>query len=593
MKSLSRYYLNNVKWKITNPDEISYNSKEQQDILELLEQLTLKRTLLNQSASNQNAEDVYYTKAESLVGNLDIMPEAYNKSSDDSIKIYNRYSDKERFYPNLNINFNNDNSKLYKINIYDGDGLLIWHKKIQPNKILDEDFFKDGPNGEFTLDLIQKTSDTQYTYAFNNKWKVYSDKSLKNEFYLEDINNSLPINNKQIQQDLYLVPQFTSTIRTYTITFYDFDTVFDGKIMYKELKQIVCNVGTSIKEIIPIKLPYRDESDLQNGECYKFMGYTTTAPVSDRDKSMAINHEIIVVKDNMKFYPVFKKINLNESKYYLDESQGNYFGPEKYFVINKINNSNSFIYQDIYDEIEFKEEGISISPNKKVWENREKCRIVIPSLMNGKKVLEISGFSGSEQNDYYSHIYCDQDSNLLSIASRCCASISGQINNLEIFDYPESLRVIKSYAFQGNKSLKSADFRKCSNLKEVQTNAFNQAFSTSLNNGVLWLPSSLKQLQNLAFSFLPPKGLNLKIGSNEEKSLLDLSATPSDGSTTYYQVILQNTKNSMFSSVTIWSNIYNNFDDVVMTLKDGTKITFSQCIGPCNTDNYIFNPKTE
>ena len=104
-------------------------------------------------------------KWRALSGNLTIGTTAYSGS--DSINIYNEYYE---IYPDLNIDFENESSKIFNVNILNGDGSILWTRKIRNDDSITEEFLNGGPDGRFDISKVVKGNTRAETFTFANKW---------------------------------------------------------------------------------------------------------------------------------------------------------------------------------------------------------------------------------------------------------------------------------------------------------------------------------------------------------------------------------------------------------------------------------------
>ena len=104
-------------------------------------------------------------KWRALSGNLTIGTTAYSGS--DSINIYNEYYET---YPDLNIDFENERSKIFNVNILNGDGSILWTRKIRNGDSITEEFLNGGPHGRFDISKVVKGNTRAETFTFAKKW---------------------------------------------------------------------------------------------------------------------------------------------------------------------------------------------------------------------------------------------------------------------------------------------------------------------------------------------------------------------------------------------------------------------------------------
>jgi hypothetical protein len=190
----------------------------------------------------------------------------------DSFEIYNSYVNSD-LYPNLNIDFKGENAKLYNINIYNGDGKVVWHRKINVGAELNNVFLSEGPEGAFDISKIIKMNTLSSIFKFMNQWEVYNEDSGE---LLDTINASIPVYSS-VNCNLGFIPVFNEELRKYTLTFYD----VDGNVA--EIKKEE-PYGKLLSAVTRSAAPYKDDSELPYNQTYGFIGYglttTATSPVS-------------------------------------------------------------------------------------------------------------------------------------------------------------------------------------------------------------------------------------------------------------------------------------------------------------------------
>jgi hypothetical protein len=110
-----QYRLLNVDWTLDGEEEVD----ETNNTIPLVEYLLENNTY--------ETADGRLDKKQAFTGNIYVTSEAYD--GNESIDIYNEYVNSDE-YSNLDISFEDDNSKLYKIYVYDGNGKIYWQKRI-------------------------------------------------------------------------------------------------------------------------------------------------------------------------------------------------------------------------------------------------------------------------------------------------------------------------------------------------------------------------------------------------------------------------------------------------------------------------------
>ena len=286
------YNLQNVIWNITNENEISDNNI---DILD---------NLLQEDPLDINS-NITTNKSLALSGILNISNEAYNGNS--SLDLYTKYTiNEETNYPNLDINFEGEDAKLYNISIVDGDNNTIWKKKAKKNYIINSDFLATGPNGAFNLErVITKENTVAETYTFSNNWNVY-DADTFELITIIDRNSEedkSPYYNIALSKNIIISPVFIAQTRQYRVTFMKNENEILSSNTY--------DYGTKINTKIPPEIPSKDDSDLAPYETYHFKGYSLSPNATT---ALIFSDEIIVNSEDMKFYAVFSSnIDVNNS----------------------------------------------------------------------------------------------------------------------------------------------------------------------------------------------------------------------------------------------------------------------------------------
>ena len=107
---------------------------------------------------------------------------------------------------------------------------------------MNDTFLSSGPNGEFTMTMVQKQPSVSAVYTFENKWEVY-DKDGK----IDEIIGADPIYKTNVNKDIFLKPIFTEKVRQYTINFYTYNLVTDKVDSLIESKTV--DYGTLLSTI--------------------------------------------------------------------------------------------------------------------------------------------------------------------------------------------------------------------------------------------------------------------------------------------------------------------------------------------------------
>lgn len=561
---LSNYKLTDVKWTISNPDEITNST------------INTLEFLLNKSPIE--TDKGLELQENSLTGTLNITADGYNAGSEGALAIYERYlkskeiyeeitypneeafnNDKRKKfikendnyieieeynsslqyyiekiiaeYPNLDINFSGDNAQLYSVFIYDGDSNLFWQRKALPGDTIDEEFLKYGPKGSFRSTDLYKSKTPEFEYAFLNQWIVKDDSG--NQIG-NNINSAEPLN-IVINSNIHLYPVFETKKRSYFIS-------VKSKHPYTKeittLREGMFEYGTSLVDVLPQDIiPYADSSNLQLLEVYDFKGY---ALIEDGTTKVSNQYK---VNGEATLWAIFK----------LEPNVRTILHPE-WFEIDKVDHK----YNESLD-IQFNGAvGIRLKPK---YQNL-RGKITIPSTMNvnGQEipVIALKGFGGSpsiESTQAITHVFMEQDKEnyIYSIEDNAFCNSP----NLLYFDFDKcAVRTIGAYAFQLCRQLTNTSFG--NQLFFVKMNAFNQAL-TSNNPTSVFIPSSLVYIDEMGFGALKyPQGSTLEIGSIDNLSMLRITENTS------VDIFYQNSGNK-FTTINFYSNNYDAGNELVIS----------------------------
>jgi hypothetical protein len=154
---------------------------------------------------------------------------------------------------------------IYDVNILDGNGNLHWTKKIAGGSKITKEFLSSGPRGAFKIPTMSDTG--SHTYEFMNEWYINSDNGQLKPGSSVEATKGWPIfEDLIIDADVTLIPRFDSALRKYKITF----TGGTGDFYYSD----DYDYGTLLKDIVPSKIPYKDDSELNVDRTYTFVGYS-------------------------------------------------------------------------------------------------------------------------------------------------------------------------------------------------------------------------------------------------------------------------------------------------------------------------------
>lgn len=408
---LQTYSLQNIKWNISNANEITNNK------INILEDL-LDSSMIPVSIDGTHDR---VDKSLALQGTLTITEDAYNSS--DSIIIYNRYAiDPITSFINVDIDFEGETAKLYSIEVHNGDNSIVWHNKKRTGYILNEDLYADGPNGALDLDsVLVKSNDTAHVYTFANSWKIYDANSLEE---ITTISAAEPYYDTPLACDIIIIPEFNQEIRQYTITFMNEENIISsGSYDY----------GTKINTILPIMNPTKDDSMLNIYETYTFLGYSLLSSA----KVPLVFTDDFIVNSDVVYYSIFSDvISVNDSQNVNYENFA--------FILMEGG------YVDEVNSLFNIPKGYAIRPKTgKVLSGK----ITIPAYYNSLPVISIGGFGHDtnatlRQNEITGIFF--ENGSLIRVFDQ--NAFYGMLK-LQYLELPDSLRVVDSQAC-ANVSLK-------------------------------------------------------------------------------------------------------------------------------------------
>lgn len=458
------YNLQGVQWQIDDSDELEI-SENNYNIKVLNSLLTVNQARL-------------------LSGTLVITGTAYNEEN--SLDIYNKYSIDSRYnFPNLDIQFTGNRARLYEVIIKDGNGEIIWKKKTKGNYLLNAEFLSTGPFGAFNQsEAIKKSNTESQTFTFANSWTL-KDLDSNEERTLSGEN---PYDNVSLTANILLTPNFTENVRKYTINFYDGD---GNKIQSASGEY---DYGTLIENIKPATTPTKDDSLLDIYKTYTFLGYaqspTSLNPISKFTDSHKVNHDY-------NYYAIFSgetsvndSVNVNEDNFEFTLLTGERGYRES---LEADGNTNFNISS-----------GYSVKP---AAGKQLAGKITIPANHNGLPVIELGDFRGQTN---IKGIFFEEGTSIRVISSYACASGSNNLpqNNLQYFEFPDSLRVIGASAFLNcrlkmipkEKAKESTEYTLGgNNVYWIQSGAFNNSIDSDCST--LYIPSNVIRMENEAFSY--------------------------------------------------------------------------------------------
>ena len=426
------YILTNVNWTFDSNDGITDTS------IPILDYLMTKGLTINNRK-----------KEESLLGIANIPNSAYSGAN--ALTLYNKYglkSENDSSYPNLTLNFLNDNGtkKLYTVTIMNGDGEKKWSRQYANfNSISNSDLTQSSLGALNFAETVKKQDTSNTVYTFAEKWickinnKEYEIKGAdSNSFYLDLSQLKTIIETESGMQDVIIEPFFEESIKYYTVSFRNRET---GEEFYK-INNIQHNA--SFEEVRPPQVPIKDDSSLALTQTYRLKCYTTSKTGSN--PSLTIE-ETWRLKDNTIFYPVFEEANVYDIDYreYLNIG-------EETRTIDGIKKACKVLY------------GIKQKSGDDIYQGN---KIVIPAEI---EIIGNNAFSSTS----IKYIFIENGSALFQIDQQ---------------SFTTSM-------------LKYFDFENCTNLKTISTEAFK---TTKLDgqyytDGVIKLPDGLKSIGNSAFN---------------------------------------------------------------------------------------------
>lgn len=389
-----RYNLNEVNWIIQEADGNLDTSKNSILALDFL-------------ATPSLATPNTGSKATSLTGDLVITDEAYNDTS--ASLYYNKYTITD-MYPNLNLDFETDNSVMYLVEIEDAGKNVAWSRRIPAGSKIDAAFLSDGPNGKF--ETYSSYQDSQYDYTFKNSWIIKNIDADPNTIE-ETVAGSYPYTSIGINSNVRVEPVFVSKERSFTVSFYN-----NGV----ELQSGTHKYGTMVSTIIPLEIPYQDDSSLDLYKTYKFIGYAIGNNATPVTEEQMANLE---VRDDMIFNARFKPVSVYEN--ILDD---------KYLYYTNYTSSTGIAGYEI-----------RLNPTYKL-----SGKITLPTEKNGLPIVSIAengfhkGYLDLKHN--ITHIFwAEQNRNLQDIRSFAFRSPAESEASLKYFEFPDSVVRIEREAF--------------------------------------------------------------------------------------------------------------------------------------------------
>lgn len=469
INTFTQYSLLNVKWNFNDASDVAAPQ------IQILDKLKSKIAMtVGSDGSASETQD----KWRALSGNLTIGTTAYSGS--DSIGIYNEYYET---YPDLNIDFENESSKIFNVDILNGDGSILWTRKIRNGDSITEEFLNGGPRGAFDISKVAKGNTRAETFTFANQWQI------KNGAIIDQ---AMPIPDIAITADITIEPIFNSAPRYYSVIFKNYndeiiaDFSGENKVPYGTKLMQVCypNGITPIKSLNTDKLY----------SAWRFLGYSTNRNAS---QAMRFSDDAIVDND-ITYYAIYNFINDVRTK----ATDNKYFRFEEYNYTKNNENISGYVIKA----------NLNLLPTGK---------ITIPAKYNNKPVLGI-GIEGFKQATGVTHVFFEGNENhpLRLIGQKAFQKCS----NLKYIDFNalSKLYIIEQEAFQAVKNL-SENTSVGKTVVIIEYHAFNQAFNYgSVENIVFTVPGSVEILGYRAISYNEINKGTIKIGTNDNPSRLDI-----------------------------------------------------------------------
>lgn len=486
-----RYSLKNVGWNFNNTNELDDTNIFLLD--KLLNQLTIDNQL----------------KALSLTGFANISSTAYNSSN--SVNLYNKYSlvsNNDTSFPNLDLQFKGEGAKLYNIDIKNGDGNIVWTRKVSSLNNLSNELLNNGALGEFdSIQAIFKSESNEYIYEFANKWKFTTEDNKTGYIEGQDLNLSI-IEVDNPFQDISIEPVYTENINYYTVNFYNEN---DDTPFYSINN---ATYGQTFDEVKPSIIPVKDDSNLSLTLTYKLKGYS-----SIKGSAALINEDTwtVISKKGNNLYAVFEE----KSVYDIDYSD----------YLNLSADSKTV-------------NGLKMSSDgtTPIYSGR---KIVIPSS------VKMIGSNAFQRNKSLRNVFIAKPSNLEAIAS-----YAFQESSIEYFEFVSSITEIYTQAFYScplDPALYNNTIRMPSGLKKIYRNAFDGALKANAPGPTrIYIPGTIEQMQSRSFANSDALNVHIYIGDSKNPSSLQFSASETIRSN--YRGP-QQTKD--IRSVQLYSTIYN------------------------------------
>lgn len=464
------YNLEEVNWWFDDNDNIENNT------------IPLLDYLLNKGITISGK-----TKALSLTGEAKIPHQAYEENN--PLNLYEKYglqSSNDSTYPNLILDFrDNDNQqKLYTIDIKDGDGKIVWTRQVKSFDNITNALLSNSALGSFdAAAAIKKSESNEEVYSFDNKWKYTTTSGsgeikaeTQGEYYYLDLSKIQNLN----EENIIIEPAYISNTRYYTVRFCDNDS--------NELYSVQATYRTPFNDIKPPIIPTKDDSSLPLTKTYYLKGYSAI-----NGANTIINENTWQVTADVTLYTVFNEIDVYKLDYtpYLNIVGDTLNGLKK-------NNNGDYIYQG--------------------------KKIVIPNniVTIAPQAFGLYTTGKIDNTTNLTHVFVANNNILTTISDRAFA-----YSKLEYFEFTNSIQTINQYAFRSC-NLQSINYSNTlilpRSLNIIGNQAFNSSFGELKQNQELTIivPASVASMGEFAIAHLQSVKANVYIGSNTEFSNLTL-----------------------------------------------------------------------
>ena len=537
--ALQNYKLTNIDWTLNKQSDVNSQDMEIVTLEYLLDNCKPLTSTVHASG--------YEPLAAALTGNILVKSNVYNYI--DSAEIYDKYATSDR-YPDLEINFEGSNAKLYTVDILDGNDSVCWTRKIQASNSIDETFLSKGPNGQFDPERIIKGSTASHTYVFYGEWEIYKTEnmSLVKTIYWND--NRFPVDDMQITYDITLKPKFYPQIREYTLSFY-------GVNQQEPFYTTVQPYGTSFKDIQPSEIPYKEYTGNDLKADYNFVGYSLLP------SSINTVPDSYKVQNEQSFYAVFEFVSDISTIVHPE-----WFAYEPYgYTRDKAYQDSGMIPRD--------DTYLQYTDSMSAWKIYPKValrgKVTIPATYNGKPVVALGQFQKVAEQKI-THLFFEKGSKVYEICNSAFSYDSNTgsepMSTLQYVDFSQNtVRYIGGHAFSNCSSLDGSllpnglsKFTLSNKLFFIGEFALMAAVVSNTITEIQ-IPAEVVSMGQNAFAYQQIKaGSTLRIGSEALLSQLDLTKTAT--TLTNITKFVQNSDYD-YKNIYFFSNRYGSADEIV------------------------------